>query len=158
MKTLTFAAIAALLPVAALAHDGMHINDAYVRSTNPKVGAVFLQLENHRQVACTLQSVTTDAAERAELHTHLEKDGVMKMVEIEGGIPVEPGQTHDLARGGDHIMLLGLTDPLTDGDILILTFDFGTCGTEEAEAVVDNQRPAHGAATDAPADDPHANH
>ncbi|TJZ90470.1 copper chaperone PCu(A)C [Paracoccus gahaiensis] len=157
MKTLTLAAIAALLPVTALAHDGMHINDAYVRSTNPQVGAVFLQLENHRQVPCTLHSVTTKAAERAELHTHLEEDGVMKMGRIEGGIPVEPGQTHDLARGGDHVMLLGLTDPLTDGDSLTLTLDFGDCGTEEAEAVVDNQRSPEDAAAASEAD-PHAGH
>ena len=156
MKTLTLAAFAALMPVAALAHDGMHINDAYARSTNPKVGAVFLQLENHRQVACTLQSVTTDAAERAELHTHLDEYGVMKMTRIEGGIPVDAGQTHDLARGGDHIMLLGLTRPLTDGDSLTLTLDFGDCGTEEAEAVVDNARAEGDSAT--LADDPHANH
>ncbi|CAM3441314.1 copper chaperone PCu(A)C [Paracoccus nototheniae] len=158
MKTLTLAAFAALTPMAALAHDGMHINDAYVRSTNPKVGAVFLQLENHRQVPCTLKSVSTAAAERAELHTHLEEDGVMKMGAIEGGIPVEAGQSHDLARGGDHIMLLGLTEPLNDGDSLTLTLDFGDCGTEEADAVVDNQRAEGAGAPAAPAEDPHANH
>lgn len=149
MKTLTFAAVAALLPMTALAHDGMHINDAYARSTNPQVGAVFLQLENHREVDCTLQSVSTEAAERAELHTHVDEGGVMKMISIEGGIPVAAGQSHDLARGGDHIMLLGLTEPLTQGDSLTLTLDFGDCGTEEAEAVVDNERQpeaGHGAA------------
>ncbi|MEE2859743.1 MAG: copper chaperone PCu(A)C [Paracoccus sp. (in: a-proteobacteria)] len=145
MKTLTLAAVAALLPMAALAHDGMHINDAYVRSTNPKTGAVFLTLENHRQVACTLQSVTSDAAERAELHTHAEEDGVMRMGPIEGGITVDAGEAHQLARGGDHVMLLGLTRPLADGDSIELSFDFGDCGTETATATVDNQREDTGA-------------
>ncbi|MFC0199485.1 copper chaperone PCu(A)C [Paracoccus rhizosphaerae] len=140
MKTPTLAAIAALLPVAALAHDGMHINDAYVRSTNPKTGAVFLTLENHREVACTLQSVASDAAERAELHSHAEEGGVMRMGPIEGGITVDAGQAHQLARGGDHVMLLGLTRPLADGDSIELSFDFGDCGTETATATVDNQR------------------
>ncbi|MFN4061255.1 MAG: copper chaperone PCu(A)C [Paracoccus hibiscisoli] len=144
MKTLTLAALAALMPVAALAHDGMHANDAYARSTNPMVGAVFLKLENHREVDCTLQSAASDAAERVELHTHLEEDGVMKMTRIEDGIPVAAGQTHALDRGGDHIMMLGLTTPLTDGDTVTLTLDFGDCGTETVEAVVDNQRASGG--------------
>lgn len=140
MKTLTLSALAAILPLSAFAHDGMHAEDAYARSTNPSVGAVFLRLENHRAVDCTLTGVTTEAAERAELHTHLEQDGVMRMVELEGGIPVPAGETHALRRGGDHIMLLGLTTPLTDGDIVSMQLDFGDCGTETAEAVVDNQR------------------
>lgn len=152
MKTLTLAALAALLPVAALAHDGMHINDAYARSTNPKTAAVFLQLANHRAVDCTLQGISTDAAERAELHTHVETDGVMRMTHLEDGISVPAGQVHDMVRGGDHVMLLGLTNPLSQGDSLTLTFDFGDCGSEEAEAVVDNDR------TEADADAAHGTH
>ena len=154
MKLSILAAIAVLTPVAALAHDGMHANNAYARSTNPQVGAVFLQLENHRQVACTLQGVSSDAAERVELHTHVEEDGVMKMTQIEDGIAVAAGQTHDLNRGGDHIMMLGLTEPLADGDMLTLTLDFGDCGTEAVEVVVDNQREA----TAAPGDHAHGDH
>lgn len=140
MKLSILAAVAVLSPVAALAHDGMHANDAYARSTNPKVGAVFMQMENHRQVACTLQGVSSDAAERVELHTHVEEGGVMKMTRIEDGIAVAAGQTHALNRGGDHIMMLGLAKPLADGDTLTLSMDFGDCGTEEVQVVVDNQR------------------
>ena len=154
MKLSILAAIAVLTPVAALAHDGMHANNAYARSTNPQVGAVFLQLENHRQVACTLQGASSDAAERVELHTHVEEDGVMKMTQIEDGIAGAAGQTHDLNRGGDHIMMLGLTEPLADGDMLTLTLDFGDCGTEAVEVVVDNQREA----TAAPGDHAHGDH
>ncbi|MBM3606134.1 MAG: copper chaperone PCu(A)C [Alphaproteobacteria bacterium] len=140
MKTLTFAAVAALLPIAALAHDGMHMNDAYARSTNPRTAAVFMTLENHRAVPCTLQAITTDAAERAELHTHLEEDGVMRMVKIEDGVTTPAGETRDLVRGGEHIMLLGLAKPLAEGDSLTLTLDFGDCPTETVDVVVDNQR------------------
>lgn len=157
MKTLTLAALAALLPVAALAHDGMHINDAYARSTNPKTAAVFLQLANHRAVDCTLQSVSTKAAERAELHTHVETDGVMRMTHLVDGITVRAGEMHELVRGGDHVMLLGLTRPLEQGDSLTMTFDFGDCGTEEAEAVVDNDR-AEAAAPTGSAHGTHAGH
>ncbi|MBW7056773.1 copper chaperone PCu(A)C [Paracoccus bogoriensis] len=139
-KLAFFAGAIALVPFAALAHDGMHVNDAYARSANPMTGAVFMELENHREVDCTLVSAASDAAERVELHTHLHEDGVMKMVEVEEGFLIPAGETRLLDRGGDHVMLLGLTQPLADGDIVRLSLDFGECGTEEIEAVVDNQR------------------
>ncbi|WP_304618234.1 copper chaperone PCu(A)C [Paracoccus sp. (in: a-proteobacteria)] len=139
-KLAFFAGAIALAPLSALAHDGMHVNDAYARSANPMTGAVFMELENHREVDCTLLSVASDAAERVELHTHLHEDGVMKMVHVEEGFPIPAGETRLLDRGGDHVMLLGLTRPLADGDVVRLTLDFGDCGSEEVEAVVDNQR------------------
>lgn len=159
MKTTLLAAVAALLPLAAHAHDGMHAEDAYIRSANPMTGAAFMVLENHREVPCTLTAVTSDVAERIELHTHEEQDGIMRMRRLETGIEVPAGETASLDRGGDHVMLLGLTRPLADGDTVTLALDFGTCGTEEVEAVVDNQRAGddHGA-HDHGAHDEHAGH
>ncbi|MFN3527204.1 MAG: copper-binding protein, partial [Paracoccus sp. (in: a-proteobacteria)] len=40
------------------------------------------------------------------------------------------------------VMMLGLTQPLADGDVVALSLDFGDCGTQEVEAIVDNQRTA----------------
>lgn len=154
MTRFTLAALAALLPVAAVAHDGVHINDAYLRSANPKTAAAFMQLENHADRDCRLIGVSTDAAERAELHTHRDEGGVMKMVKVEEGFTVPAGGTHQLQRGGDHVMLMGLTSALTDGQTITMAFDFGDCGQEQAEITVDNQR-----APDAAADgDDHGAH
>jgi periplasmic copper chaperone A len=139
MKTLTLAVLAALTPLAALAQDGMHVEEAYARSTNPKTGAIFMRLENRQQVPCTLQSVASDVAERVELHGHQESGGVMRMSKVDG-IPIPAGEARSLARGGDHVMLLGLTRPLANGDSIALTLDFGDCGTKDTTAVVDNQR------------------
>ncbi|MDM7458161.1 MAG: copper chaperone PCu(A)C [Paracoccus sp. (in: a-proteobacteria)] len=140
MKRVVFAGLAACFPMTALAHDGVHINDAYARSANPVTGAVFMELENHRDVDCTLTAASSDIAERVELHTHLEQDGVMRMVEVEEGFLVPAGETRMLERGGDHVMLMGLTRQLTDGETIPLSLDFGECGTEEVLVVVDNQR------------------
>ena len=144
MKTLILTAVAVAMPFAALAHDGMHIEDAYARSANPMTGAIFMTLENHRDVECTLQAVESDVAERVELHSHTEEDGIMKMGRIEGGIRIAPHQSYALNRGGDHVMLLGLTRKLADGDSIDLTLDFGDCGREEATAIVDNARADEG--------------
>ncbi len=140
MIRMTLAAVAALIPAVALAHDGLAIRDAYARSTNPSTGAVFLVVENHREVECRLTGASSDAAKRAELHTHAEEAGVMKMSKIEGGIAVPAGGEHGLVRGGDHVMLMGLKTPLADGDTVALTLDFGDCGTLPVEATVDNDR------------------
>ena len=140
MIRIILAATAALIPVAALAHDGLAIRDAYARSANAQTGAVFLVVENHRKVECRLTGVSSSAAEMVELHTHAEADGVMKMQKIEGGIVISAGGEHALARGGDHVMLMGLTSPLAQGDSVALTLDFGDCGTQQVEAAVDNDR------------------
>lgn len=145
------AAVAALFPVSAMAHDGLTLRDAYARSSNPQVGAVFLVVENHKEIECRLVGAASEAAERVELHTHAEKNGVMAMMQVDE-IAIPAGGEHALARGGDHVMLMGLKKPLASGDIVTLTLDFGDCGTETVEAALDNDR------ADAPAADGHMGH
>lgn len=136
----TLALLAVMTPAAALAHDGLEIRDAYARSANPQTAAAFMVVENHRDVDCQLTGVSSDAADMVELHTHSEQDGVMKMHKIDGGIAIPAGGEHTLARGGDHVMLMGLKKPLTDGDIVALTLDFGPCGTQQLDVTLDNDR------------------
>ena len=138
MIRLTLAALAALSPLAAAAHEGVHIEEAYIRSANPQSAAAFMRLDNHAGKPCTLRGASSDAAERVELHGHQEVEGVMKMTPIEP-IEIPAHGSHALSRGGDHVMLMGLTAPLKDGDIVRMAFDFD-CGQEEAEIAVDNQR------------------
>lgn len=142
------AAVAALMPVAAIAHDGVDVQDAYARSANPMTGAAFMTLSNHRDVDCRLIGVASDAAERVELHTHREVDGVMKMIHVEEGFDIPAYGTRHLERGGDHVMFMGLKRPMADGDTIPLTLDFGDCGTQQVEVPVDNRRmSAKGAGT-----------
>jgi copper(I)-binding protein len=140
MKTRLCAAVAALVPLTAFAQDGMAVADAYARASNPKSGAAFMLLENHRDTACTLTAVSSEAAEKVELHSHQEVDGMMKMGPIEGGIEIAPGASHALERGGDHVMMMGLATPLIKGETVALSLDFGNCGTLDIEVPVDNDR------------------
>lgn len=134
------AALAALLPVAALACDVMNVEDGYIRSSNPKTAAAFMVLDNRRDSACTLTAIRSDAAEKVELHTHKEVDGVMQMGQIEGGIEVAAGTQHALQRGGDHVMMMGLKRPLLEGETVALALDFGGCGVVDVTLPVDNAR------------------
>jgi copper(I)-binding protein len=138
------ALILCALPVAAQEHpEGMHIHDVYARSNGQEggSGAVFLMMHNNSETDNRLIGVASPVAEKVELHTHIESaDGVMQMIQIEGGIALAAGEMHEFARGGDHVMLMGLTQALADGDTFPLTFIFEQAGEITVEAVVDNAR------------------
>lgn len=148
MKTtliLAAAATAMLLPLAGHAQTpaaapaaDIAVTGAYARSSNPRVGAAFMSIANSGARDCALTGVTSDVAEKVELHTHKDEGGVMKMMAVDS-IPVPAGATHELARGADHIMMMGLKQPLKDGDHVVLTLDFGDCGSVPLDVAVDNR-------------------
>lgn len=141
------AGILALTPALATAH--VVIEDAYARvsSAMAQSGAVFMSIYNHNDFDEVLIGATSDVAERVELHTHtMDAAGVMRMVEVEGGIAMAAEETVQLERGGLHVMLLGLTRPLENGDSFSLTLLFETSDPVTIDVVVDLDRmPGHGA-------------
>ncbi|WP_240453827.1 copper chaperone PCu(A)C [Chachezhania antarctica] len=140
---MTAAVIMAALGSPALADPMIRIVDPYTRVASPvaKAGAAFMIIENEGDSADRLIGVRTGAAARAELHTHKESaDGVMQMLKVEDGIPVAAGGTHMLARGGDHVMLMGLTGPLEQGSSIPVTLIFETSGEIDVDIPVDNDR------------------
>lgn len=145
MKTLLSAAALGLafLTAPALADGGMTISDPYARAMGAmaKSGAVFFVIENHTDTDDRLTGATSDASEKAELHTHkMDANGMMQMLEIEGGIEIPAGGSHALARGGDHVMLMGLTRVLDKGDSVTLTLTFEHAGEVVVVAPLDNDR------------------
>lgn len=150
LKTLFSAATAAFMLTAAPLFAGdIMIKDAYVRSSTPTsvTGAAFLILMNQGDADDRLISAASDVAGRVELHTHKQDaNGVMKMMEVEEGFPVPAGGMHQLKRGGDHIMFMGLTDPLVQGEEISITLTFEKAGEMEVKIPVDHERkPDHGA-------------
>ncbi|KIN70941.1 Signal peptide protein [Sulfitobacter noctilucae] len=150
LNTLFASGIAALMLAAGpvLAGDIM-VKDAYIRSSTPTsvTGAAFLELMNHGDTDDRLIGAASDVAGRVELHTHLEDaNGVMKMMEVEEGFVVPAGGMHALARGGDHIMFMGLNAPLVQGEDITVTLTFEKAGEMEISIPVDHERkPDHGA-------------
>ena len=138
---LVAAAICLAAPLAAEDHpEGIHVHDAYALvSPGGKTGAVFFVIHNNTTADIVLTGAATPVAKMAELHTHKDAgDGVMQMVPIEGGIPLPAGEMHELARGGDHVMLMGLTQPLKDGDRFDLTLHFTGAEPLAVDVVVDS--------------------
>ena len=147
LKTTLLATTVAFFAVPALA-ESLMIKDAYARSSRPNapVGAAFMQIMNHSDADDRLVSVSSDVANRVELHTHRDLgDGVMQMTEVENGFVIPAGGMHTLARGGDHVMFMGLTDSLEQGSTISVTLTFEKAGDMELEIPVDNERMgAHG--------------
>ena len=142
-QTFLAAATAAFLALPAFAHDGVHIENPYARSMGGvgASGAIFFEITNHGDVDDRLIGVASDVAEKVELHTHKEgADGVMQMLHVTEGCPIAALQGHNLQRGGDHVMLMGLTRALKDGDIIHLTLTFEQAGVVELDVPVDNAR------------------
>lgn len=83
-----------------------------------------------------LVSVSTPVANRVEIHETKMESGMMMMRELEEGLPLPANQTVQLKPGGDHIMLLGVTEPLTTGQTVPLTLRFATAKPVEIIATV----------------------
>ncbi len=146
LKTTIIAGLLAALSLPAFAGEAMmRVEDAYARASSPtaKSGAAFMVLTNLSDADDRLIGVTSDAAQRVEIHTHLEDaNGIMRMVEVEDGIAIAAGASHMLARGGDHIMFMGLTQPFEDGMAVTVTLEFEVAGDVTVEIPVDlNRKP-----------------
>ena len=90
-------------------------------------GAVYLTLMNHGNHSDKLIGVSTSMAEHAEIHTHRMEDGMMKMSKLEQ-IELLPHEEVVFAPGGNHIMLIGLSQPLKQGDYFPLMLNFKKVG------------------------------
>jgi copper(I)-binding protein len=117
----------------------IRIEGAWARATPPggKVGGAFITLLNTGDVPDRLVSASSAIAERVELHTHIMNGNVMRMREVEGGIPLPPGETVKLQPGGFHIMLLGLNQGLAAGSRFPLTVTFEKAGSLQVDVPVE---------------------
>jgi len=122
-----------------LSRGPVRTEGAWARATPPgaKVGGAFLTLLNTGDVPDRLVSASSGIAERVELHTHIKDGDVMRMREVEGGIPLPPGETVKLQPGGFHIMLLGLKQGLAAGSRFPLTLTFEKAGSVQVDVPVE---------------------
>lgn len=94
-----------------------------------KVGGGYLTIDNHGTTPDRLVAITAEAADHVEIHQMSEKDGVMTMRMIEGGLEVPANGKLALAPGGYHLMLMGLKQPLKQGERIKGTLTFEKAGT-----------------------------
>ncbi|NGM44459.1 copper chaperone PCu(A)C [Rhodobacter sp. SGA-6-6] len=140
-----FGLIAALMISTAAHAHGVTKGDIEIIHPNipqPAAGAKaaggYMGISNEGTEADRLIAVETEAAGKAELHiSEIGDDGVATMRHLPEGIEIPAGDTVVLERGGLHVMLMGLTGPLTEGDMVKATLVFEHAGKVEMEFMVD---------------------
>jgi periplasmic copper chaperone A len=131
---------------------GIEIADGWARASagQARAGAAYMSLRNTGDAEDRLTGAETPAASRTEIHTHIKDGTIMRMREVEGGIVLPPGKTVTLEPGGLHVMLIGLTQPLQEGETFPLTLKFEKAGDKTVEIAVRGvaagtpHKPAHG--------------
>lgn len=148
-STLRGLLLALALPIAAHAHGGsagdIEIKHPFATPTPPGAvngGAYFVSIENKGSQPDKLLRASTPVAARVEIHTmSVDAGGVMRMREV-GELPLAPGAVVKMRPGqGFHMMLMGLKQPLKEGDTFPMTLQFERGGSTDVKVVVQVPKP-----------------
>src|SRR4051794_26137367 len=90
-------------------------------------GAGFLAIANRGTLPDRLVGASTPVARVTEIHTHIREGDVLRMRPVEA-VDLPPGGTVTLQPGGFHLMMIGLKDPLIQGQSVPLTLRFERAG------------------------------
>lgn len=130
------------LATSALAADmarvgNIMIHEPWVRASmgNTPNSAAYMTLENMGAEPDHLIRGSSPVAKKVEPHTSLMEGGVAKMRPVDA-IEVAPGTPTVLAPGGLHLMIMGLTEKLTEGSTIPLTLVFEHAGEVTLEVPV----------------------
>ena len=130
ISLVAFLSVAATLLVFAAtnatANMGVMAMDAWVRAVPPTAqnSAAYMMLKNGGEKAVTLVSATTDVAKTVEIHEVVKSGGMMEMRPLKNGLEIAAGKSVMLKPGGYHIMLIGLTGKLMEGQQVDLMLKF----------------------------------
>ena len=128
LKTTLFAGVAALSLAMPAFADGITIHDPYARASaaSSQSGAAFMEIMNQTDTDDRLVAARSDVARR--------------MMEVEEGFAIPAGATHALARGGDHVMFMGLNQSFEHGDEIEVTLVFEQAGEVTVTIPIDLER------------------
>ena len=135
IKILAFAAGLVAASTALAQPSQLEVNNAWAGATPGKSenGAAYVTIQS--PTADRLVSASTPVAKKAELHTMSMQGMVMKMRPI-SGVDIPADQPVSLKPGGEHIMLMGLNQPLREGQSFPLTLDFEKAGPRTVTVTV----------------------
>lgn len=122
---------------AATEAESLTMTDPWVKSAEEGMTAAFGTLVNSGDSDVTIVSAETDITDMMELHETVQNDdGAMAMQEKDGGFVVPAGGEHELAPGGDHLMIMELLRPVEPGEAVTITLTFDDGSTTDVEATV----------------------
>jgi copper(I)-binding protein len=122
-------ALLASLSAPAVALDaGPTVDHAWARATASAASAGAAYFTVSSPTPDKLVAVASPVAGKAEIHTHIDDNGVMRMRPVAGGIALPAGESVELKPSGLHVMLMGLKQPLKEGETFPMTLTFEKAG------------------------------
>jgi copper(I)-binding protein len=103
-----------------------------------------MQIVNNGPSPVKLVGGQTPVAERVEIHRMSMEGGVMAMRALPEGLDVPARSTVTLAPGGLHVMMIGLRQPLAEGQSVPLTLIFDTGKRIDVRLAVRSMGAGHG--------------
>lgn len=98
--------------------------------------AIYMVLKNNSSTADRLVSAQGDVAKSIEIHETKMEGDVMTMQPVAGGLEVPAKGQVELKPGGYHVMLIGLTRDLNEGDKFPVTLTFASGATLKLDVEV----------------------
>jgi copper(I)-binding protein len=133
----------------AWANDGLQVTNSWARATVPGQMATGAFMQISAPQGAQLLGVESTVG-LSQIHQMAMENGVMRMSEVQGGLPIAAGQSLTLKPGGYHIMLMDLKAPLRAGSTVPLTLLFknakGEAQRMELQVPVRTSPPAGAAA------------
>lgn len=133
IRTLATLAVLSFCANTAWANDykvgQIEVDNLWARATAPGQanGAGYMEITNHGTSPDSLVSVSSNVAERVEVHTVRKESGVAEMRKLEN-VEVPAGGKVKLESGGHHVMFIKLHAPFTEGTEIPATLKFEKAG------------------------------
>lgn len=140
--------LAACMSLPATAHEyrlgGLEIVHPWARASaeGAKNGAAYLDIVSHAETPDRLIAARSPQAASTELHMHMSENGIMTMRPVEA-VEIAPGEHVVMRPGSFHIMLLGLSGPLVEGQSFPLVLTFGKAGEIEVSVTIASAATMH---------------
>ena len=134
---------AAFLAMPASAEDitigALKISAPWARATpkGAKVGGGYMTITNTGTVPDRLIRGATGISSRFELHEMSVDNGVMKMRELRDGVEIKPGEKVEFKPGSYHVMFMGLTQQLVQGESFKATLQFEKAGKVDVNFAIE---------------------
>jgi copper(I)-binding protein len=114
------------------------VQQPWARATpgGAKTGAAYMTLINNGASADRLLSATTPLADQVQFHKVTEDNGVSRMREVRN-VELEPGANIIFKPGQMHMMIVGLKQPLIEGQAFPLTLHFENAGNIEVTVPIE---------------------
>jgi copper(I)-binding protein len=120
----------------ASASAALAVSQPWVKAAPSGMTGGFGTIKNTSDADITVTGASTPAARMVELHeTVAGSSGAMQMRAKQGGFVIPAGGELELEPGANHLMLMGLTAPITAGTEVTFTLSLAGGGSYEFSAV-----------------------